>query len=280
MWICPVCQQTLTMVGATYRCAANHSFDISKYGYVHLLPSNRMHGKMPGDNKLMVRARRNFLTGGYYDRLAQTVADKVSQFSVGNTLLDIGCGEGYYTEFILRHLQRAGAQADVYGVDISKMAVELAARSYKDVHFSVGSAFHLPVADGSCGCTINLFAPYCGEEIRRIMKSDGAFIMAIPGSEHLWELKCALYDIPYKNEVKPFDLDGFDLVDATEIQYAISLPKQEIIQDLFMMTPYYYKTGVVDQQKLLDHHSMTVTAHFHVLVYRLGEGQEKRSSSV
>ena len=269
MWICPVCQQALTLSGATYRCAANHCFDVSKYGYIHLLPANRMHGKMPGDNKLMVRARRNFLAGGYYDKLAQTVADKVYQYFNGNTLLDIGCGEGYYTGFIQRYLQCAGIQANVYGVDISKTAIELAARSCKGAHFSVGSAFHLPVADDSCDCTINLFAPFCGEEIRRVMKPDGLFIMAIPGTEHLWELKCALYDKPYKNEVKPFILDGFDLIDATEIRYAVSLPNQAIIQNLFMMTPYYYKTGVKDQQKLLDCQSLTVTAHFHVLSYRL-----------
>ena len=101
-----------------------------------------------------------------------------------------------------------------------------------------------------------------------MLRADGAFIMALPGADHLWELKQQVYDRPYKNEVKPFALEGFDLVENTELRYPIDLPDGQTIRDLFMMTPYYYKTGRHDQEKLLTLERLTVTAHFFVPVYR------------
>ncbi len=268
MWICPICNRPLQEQDNGFRCDKNHSFDKSRSGYVHLVPAHRMHGKVPGDNKLMVDARRRFLGQGYYEPLAQEISDCVCRYVSSGNLLDIGCGEGYYTGYIHQSLMCAGRSVYCYGIDISKIAVERAAKSYQDIPFAVGSAFHLPIATDACSCVLNLFAPYCGEEISRVLLSDGYFIMAIPGRDHLWELKQVLYEKPYKNEVKPFELEGFNLVKKRELQYRISLTDVQTIYDLFSMTPYYYKTGREDQGKLQNLSHLSVTAHFHVLVYR------------
>ncbi|MBE6778458.1 MAG: methyltransferase domain-containing protein [Ruminococcaceae bacterium] len=268
MWSCPICSMPLRQTEGVFRCPANHCFDVSKHGYVHLLPSNRMHGKMPGDNKLMVQARRRFLQEGYYTPLADAVAACAVQYVREGDLLDIGCGEGYYTHHIEQALQSHETEVSCYGLDISKYAIEKAARSYPAIRFAVASAFRIPMASESCAGAINLFAPFCGEEIIRILKHGGYLIMAVPGTDHLWELKNALYDRPYRNEVKPFELKGLDLIHEQHMQYRMQLPQQQTIQDLFMMTPYYYKTGQEDQQKLLGYDTLDVTAEFHLLVYK------------
>ena len=90
---CPVCGGTLERCAGAYRCEKNHSFDIAKSGYVNLL-LNSSQGHH-GDDKLMVRARRDFLDKGYYDRFIAAVADAAAEFAPNKAaVLDAGCGEG------------------------------------------------------------------------------------------------------------------------------------------------------------------------------------------
>ena len=44
--------------------------DLAKEGYVHLLPANRMHAKLPGDGKEMLAARRRILMRAIMSRSA------------------------------------------------------------------------------------------------------------------------------------------------------------------------------------------------------------------
>lgn len=74
---CPVCAGALEKRAGAYLCPKNHSFDIAKSGYVNLL-LNSSQGHH-GDDKLMVRARRDFLDKGYYDRFIAAVADAAAR---------------------------------------------------------------------------------------------------------------------------------------------------------------------------------------------------------
>ena len=109
--ICPVCKSKLEQEGTRFVCKNGHSFDLSSQGYLHLLPSNRMHAKIPGDNKQMVQARRDFLRKGYYEPVSQAVDQALLRYcrtlsgkKGGLQLLDAGCGEGYYTHLSLIHI--------------------------------------------------------------------------------------------------------------------------------------------------------------------------------
>lgn len=97
----------------------------------------------------MMQARREFLETGHYAKLSETLA-KVAMDSVPGsdsiTLLDMGCGEGYYTDGIRKALPEA---AQVYGLDISKVAVRYASKRYPECDFSVASSYRLPFADNS-----------------------------------------------------------------------------------------------------------------------------------
>lgn len=273
VWKCPVCDAMMQHRGRCWSCLKGHTFDMAKSGYVNLLPANRKHAKNPGDNAVMMRARRRFLDGGYYDILRQALEKAVVRYGrAGGVLLDAGCGEGYYTEGAARALEQAKLPMQIYGVDISKSAADAAAKRCSDAHFSVGSVYHLPVADHCCDILMTIFSPYCGEEYHRVLRKNGTMIMVIPGQQHLWGLKEAIYDVPYPNAVRDYALEGFELIQAEYADGWLKLDDPADIQNLFQMTPYYYKTGREEHARLERLQSLSTQISFEILQYRAVEG--------
>ncbi len=272
IFLCPVCGEKLDLLEKTYRCRNNHCFDKAKSGYVNLLLSKHIGKTVHGDNKLMVQARRDFLNKGYYFPLCQKICETVVRYSEnGTVIIDAGCGEGYYTSAVKKSLDESFINSEIYGIDISKTAVDYAAKSNKGINYAAASVFHIPVTDCSCDTLITLFAPYCGEEYRRVLKNNGIMIMAIPSENHLWELKKAVYDTPYKNEVKPYELGGFDFLGSERVSFGMHIESQEDVQSLFSMTPYYYRTGIKEQERLSKLDNIDIQADFEVLTYRKKE---------
>lgn len=262
-FICPVCKEPLSEQGRSYTCPNRHSFDISKDGYVNLLMSQQSSSKRHGDDKLMVRARRDFLGKGFYEPLREALCCCVKEhISEGAQVADIGCGEGYYTCEAAK-----GSGFKISGIDISKDALRFAAKAIPNGSFAVASAFSLPFAEKSIDCILNVFAPCAYEEFSRILKDGGKLIKAVPLEEHLWELKCVLYSEPYKNKPEKRNDALFRLVSETELKYKITLTERADIENLFKMTPYYYKTGREDAQRLLSLESLETTVRFGVEVY-------------
>ena len=171
---CPVCAGALEKRAGAYLCPKNHSFDIAKSGYVNLL-LNSSQGHH-GDDKLMVRARRDFLDKGYYDRFIAAVADAAAEFTPPEaTVLDAGCGEGIYSLAVLRAIEKAGKHGELLGVDISKTALQYASKRSPDFTLCVASCAHLPVEDGSVDEVLNIFSPFVPEEFARVLKPGGTF---------------------------------------------------------------------------------------------------------
>lgn len=267
---CPLCGEPLLFHQNSFRCKNRHTYDRARSGYVNLLDVSRKRAKIPGDNKLMAAARRDFLNKGYYEPLSNALNSACLSLTGGKApvILDAGCGEGYYTARLAEAFLREGVQPELLGVDISKFAADLAARRCKNAVFAAASLFRLPVADNVCDFVLNLFAPYCGEETLRVLKPNGFFLMAIPGKDHLWELKQAVYETPYKNEVRDYPLDGFRFLKAQKIETVLDLSSREDILHLFEMTPYYYKTSRRDQERLEMLDRLSVTASFELLIYQ------------
>lgn len=262
-FICPVCKSEISLFERTYKCPNNHCFDLSKDGCVNLLMSQQSSLKRHGDDKLMVKARRDFLEKGFYNELRKTLYETLKgALPEISTIIDVGCGEGYYTSEIAKV-----NNFEILGIDISKDALKYAAKSVKNSSFAVASAFSLPFAENSADCVLSVFAPSAYEEFYRVLKNDGKLIKAIPLEEHLWELKCALYDVPYKNKPEKRNDELFKLVSQKEIKYKINLTEKEDVENLFKMTPYYYKTGREDAEKLLSLESLETTVHFGVEIY-------------
>ena len=120
--LCPLCGRALTARDRRYVCAENHSFDIARQGYVNLLTVQQKHSRHPGDTQQQVLCRREFLEAGFYAPIAQTLIDTARQLEVSGPVLDVGCGEGYYSTRLARALG-----LPLTGLDISKDAVRCAA---------------------------------------------------------------------------------------------------------------------------------------------------------
>ncbi len=267
-FICPVCRGELREEGRSLKCALGHCFDISKFGYVNLLMSSKSSAKHHGDDRLMVRARRDFLDKGYYSFLCDKLCEICCSYLDDAVILDAGCGECYYSSSVRHSMIKNGKNAFMLGVDISKDALEFAFKRKSGVSCAVGSVFNLPVADSSVDCVLNIFSPDAFDEYNRVLKKGGIFIRVIPLENHLFSLKKTVYDIPYLNDVPDTSIDGFTLLDEIKISQEISVSPNEDIQNLFKMTPYYYKTGKSDQQKLESVATLATLAEFGIRVYR------------
>lgn len=265
-FICPICKEELVRKEHSCICKNNHCYDISRKGTINLLRSQK---SSHGDDKLMVNARKSFLDKGYYTPLLNSLKNQVLSAAENNcTILDCGCGECWYTANIYEHLLQNNINSDFFGIDVSKEAVFAGAARNKELKLAVGTVFEIPLADKSCDIVISLFAPFSRDEYIRVLKDSGYFITAFPMENHLWELKKAVYDIPYKNEVNDMHIEGFELIKNEIVHTDIDLCTNEDIISLFSMTPYYYKTSRNDKEKLNSLNSLTTQIHFCAATYR------------
>ena len=164
---CPICAQPLEKQPGRYLCPNGHSYDCAAAGYVHLLPVRQKHSKLPGDDKEMVRARKDFLSAGYYRPLCLALEALADQHTgMEPVVVDSGCGEGYYTAGIFNRLTAAGKKPTIAGIDLSKFALRWAAKRQKEIECAVDSADHLPVADRQADLFLNCFSPLALEEFR------------------------------------------------------------------------------------------------------------------
>jgi len=267
LFVCPKCNGKLNIDSETgaARCTMGHSYDRSRFGYYNFLLG--VSGGIHGDNKEMVVARREFLSRGFYEPLALRVASICETLLHENAkILDIGCGEGYYTSIVAKKCEEKLAKIAVF--DISKDAVKETAKKRCAEEYAVASAYHMPVADESFDVALNLFSPLAPNEVCRCLRAGGHFIMVIPGEEHLYGLKAKVYDTPYKNEVADTALEGFSLVSSEELKYELNLDTESDIRALFMMTPYAYRTNEKGRERVLALKTLKTYAHFIILTYR------------
>lgn len=268
-FICPVCEKFLNEEEKLYRCENGHCFDKSKFGYVNLLMSQKSSAKHHGDDRLMVRARRDFLSKNYYGFLREALCELCEKhFENSSFILDAGCGECWYSSGILEYLFAKNINAKITGIDISKDALEFASKRKSKIKTAVASLFGIPLADESRDGVLNIFSPEAFPEFRRVLKKGGILIRVIPLEKHLFNLKSAIYDKPYLNEIPNAEIEGFELIEEKELRKMISLESNEDILSLFMMTPYYYKTGKDDQQKLERLEKFETQAEFGIRIYK------------
>ncbi|WP_404340322.1 23S rRNA (guanine(745)-N(1))-methyltransferase [Pseudoalteromonas mariniglutinosa] len=254
---CPLCKDPLTLANNSYICQQNHQFDIAKEGYVNLLPVQNKKSKQPGDNLAMVQARRAFLTAGHYHFLQQCIADLVANITP-QTVIDLGCGEGFYTQAIANN-----TSASVYGVDISKPAVKYAAKRYPHCHFSVASISQAPFADHQADVLVSVFAPLFATELTRLAAKGSTLIVATPGPWHLKQLKQIIYnDVKAHTEVAP--PEGFIKQHTTLLEQQVALTVEDI-KHLIMMTPFAWKFRPEHWQQIQQQQgSQIITLSFYV----------------
>lgn len=262
---CPICQHALTLTERTYACVNNHQFDLSRQGYVNLLPANRKKSKNPGDSAEMIEARRSFLAAGFYDFVVDEVVDALCEFGAEpGTILDMGCGEGFFLNQTIQQLPEFIG----VGTDISKAAIKQAARHKTRQFWAVAGSFHLPIADASCSAVLRMFAPGTDAEISRVLRSDGLFITLRPGPDHLFSLKELVYPEPRRHPQKEEVIEGLKLICETQLQVEETIHEPAQLRDLLQMTPYYWHGSPELKQQLDGLTELTTTFDFVLSVYR------------
>ncbi len=263
-FLCPVCGEKLKEHEKGAVCVKGHSFDKAKSGYINLLPNNLPKGNH-GDNKLMIKARHDFLEKGYYLPLRDKLCEVIKKYTDRSpVIIDAGCGEGWYTKGVFDFLR----DAEILAVDISKDAMKIAAKREKQIKCAAASVFHLPIADGCADVCLSVFSPLCEDEFHRVLKNGGYFIYVIPAENHLWSLKKAIYDKPYKNDVKPYEMKNFLFMEKVSTDGIMKMSSEDDVKNLFLMTPYYYKTSEQDAKKLFRFPPEKIEYSFEILIFK------------
>ena len=219
---CPVCEGEPSLDEATLSCPAGHSFDVSRQGYVNLLPGDARPGT--ADTAAMVAARAEFLAAGHFDPIAEAVSRACRELSGDGPVLDVGAGTGFY---LARSLERLPGRPGI-ALDISKHAARRAAGAHPRIGAVVCDAWRaLPVRSAAAGAVLSVFSPRNGAEMRRVVRHDGTLIVVSPRAEHLRELVDAaglLHVDERKGERLVAQLGGhFEIERRHEVVAAISL---------------------------------------------------------
>lgn len=256
MLICPICATPLSTTEAGARCANGHQFDRARQGYLNLLLVQHKRSRDPGDNQIMVEARRRFLEAGHYAPVAAHITAQASGLQPG-TWLDIGCGEGYYTAALANSLP--GSRG--FALDISREAVKRACRRHREVEWLVASMARVPLPDQSCGMLLSVFSPLDWNEARRLLAPGGKLLRVGPTNAHLLELRALLYasvqdyvEDKHLADVPP----GMCAAGSSTLEFSLPLATPEARSDLLSMTPHGWRANAERRAAVIEA-ALTVT---------------------
>ncbi|MBT9499358.1 MAG: methyltransferase domain-containing protein [Zoogloea sp.] len=271
---CPLDGAPLRRDGATWCCAAGHSFDIASQGYINLLPVQQKRSRDPGDSKEMVAARRRFLNAGFYQPIAAAVSRAaLADLRPGATAscLDAGSGEGYYLRQLAAAATESRQSLAVLGLDISKWAVLSAAKQDKRPSWVVGSNANLPVLPGSLDRVLCMFGFPVYAEFARVLKPAGLLLQVDAGPDHLRELREIIYPaLKPERSAEPRPPAGFVSLSTESVGYSADIVGAEQIADLLAMTPHLYRATAEGRARAAALTALTVTVD--VRLTRFGRG--------
>ena len=259
---CPFCQENLALVETSLKCNNRHSFDLAKFGYVNLAPQIKQSANYDKEN---FQNRQQILEAGFYQAILEAVSDLLASSETSTTVLDIGCGEGFYS----RKLQEANSDKTFYAFDISKDSVQIAAKSEPNwaVNWFVGDLARLPIKDASMDILLDIFSPANYGEFRRVLSQNGILIKVIPTENHLKEIRQMVQEQLTKKDYSNQDIkEHFQEHFSIQSSQIASLTKPitaEQRQALLSMTPLLFH---VDQTKIDWSQLTEITIEAEILV--------------
>ena len=243
---CPICQKNLTLIETSLKCSNRHSFDLAKFGYVNLAPQIKQSTNYDKEN---FQNRQQILEAGFYQNILKGISDILATKPSAKTVLDIGCGEGFYS----RKLQESHSDKTFYAFDISKDSIQIAAKSEANwaVNWFVGDLARLPIKDTSMDILLDIFSPANYGEFRRVLSQNGILIKVIPTENHLKEIRQMVREQLTKKDYSNQDIkEHFQEHFSIQSRQTASLTKSitaEQRQALLSMTPLLFH---VDQTKI------------------------------
>ena len=259
---CPICQENLALVESSLKCSNRHSFDLAKFGYVNLAPQIKQSANYDKEN---FQNRQQILEAGFYQTILETISDLLARLETAKTILDIGCGEGFYS----RKLQESHSDKTFYAFDISKDSVQIAAKSEPNwvINWFVGDLARLPIKDASMDVLLDIFSPANYGEFLRVLSKDGILIKVIPTENHLKEIRQMVQDQLTKKDYSNQDIkehfqEHFS-IQSSQIAYLTKSITTEQRQALLSMTPLLFH---VDQSKIDWNQLTEITIEAEILV--------------
>ena len=259
---CPICQENLTLVESSLKCRNRHSFDLAKFGYVNLAPQIKQSANYDKEN---FQNRQQILEAGFYQAILDAVSDLLANSETSTTVLDIGCGEGFYS----RKLQERHPDKTFYAFDISKDSVQIAAKSEPNwaVNWFVGDLARLPIKDASMDILLDIFSPANYGEFRRVLSKDGILIKVIPTKNHLKEIRQRVQDQltnkDYSNQdIKEHFQEHFTILSSQTASLTKTITAEQL-QALLSMTPLLFH---IDQSKIDWSQLTEITIEAEILV--------------
>ncbi|KXU10797.1 Ribosomal RNA large subunit methyltransferase A [Streptococcus mitis] len=259
---CPVCQENLTLLESSLKCNNRHSFDLAKFGYVNLAPQIKQSANYDKEN---FQNRQEILESGFYQAILEVVSDLLSNSKNAKTILDIGCGEGFYS----RKLQESHLDKTFYAFDISKDSVQIAAKSEPNwaVNWFVGDLARLPIKDASMDILLDIFSPANYGEFRRVLSKDGILIKVIPTKNHLKEIRQRVQDQltnkDYSNQdIKNHFQEHFTILSSQTASLTKTITAEQL-KALLSMTPLLFH---IDQSKIDWSQLAEITIEAEILV--------------
>lgn len=295
LFTCPICRSPLQPAKDTWRCdgslhpkQTSHPFDVAKQGYVNLLPVQQKKSKAPGDSQQSIDARQRFLAARYYQPLQALICQQMEQLLEQDKTaaepsnkpvrwLDIGCGEGYYTQAMAQTGMDTLIAADIskpalaslakvskaanylwYQQDTVSQKTEIETETEKTtktaaIYPLVTSAAHLPLRAHSIVGISSIFSPILPEAFATVLQDDGYLLIAKPDIGHLASIREALFDSVREHDSDKFLptlAPHFELIDTHNISAPLNL-SAEALADLLTMTPYAYRARAENRQSLL-----------------------------
>ena len=180
---CPICQRSMKLQENSLICQSGHCFDISKYGYVNFILKSK---KQINYNKQSFENRHFILENGMYNLILEKMVKFILGTSSITNILDIGCGEGFYS----RHIQLS-TNKNVFAFDLSKDSIQIASKNDKDglIKWFVADLSSIPLKNSSMDCILDIFSPANYKEFQRILVPHGYIIKVIPTKNHLKEIR-------------------------------------------------------------------------------------------
>ena len=259
---CPICQENLTLVESSLKCNNRHSFDLAKFGYVNLAPQIKQSANYDKEN---FQNRQQILEAGFYQTILEAISNLLSNSESAKTILDIGCGEGFYS----RKLQESHSEKTFYAFDISKDSIQIAAKSEPNwaVNWFVGDLARLPIKDASMDILLDIFSPANYGEFRRVLSKDGILIKVIPTENHLKEIRQMVQDQltnkDYSNQnIKNHFQEHFTILSNQTASLTKTITAAQL-QALLSMTPLLFH---IDQSKIDWSQLTEITIEAEILV--------------
>ncbi|HFV3588970.1 TPA: putative RNA methyltransferase [Streptococcus pneumoniae] len=259
---CPICQENLTLLETNFKCCNRHSFDLAKFGYVNLAPQIKQSANYDKEN---FQNRQQILEAGFYQAILDAVSDLLASSKTTTTILDIGCGEGFYS----RKLQESHSEKTFYAFDISKDSVQIAAKSEPNwaVNWFVSDLARLPIKDANMDILLDIFSPANYGEFRRVLSKDGILIKVIPTENHLKEIRQRVQDQltnkEYSNQdTKEHFQEHFTILSSQTASLTKTITAEQL-QALLSMTPLLFH---VDQSKIDWSQLTEITIEAEILV--------------